>query len=156
MLLCDAAQVAEGKLNLLGGGWTETTAGAAPHSIAMLFHVPWNDANRRLRIRLSLMTSDGQSVMQQGPLGELPIQIDGEFEVGRPAGTPQGASIDVPIAINVPPLPLAAGARYLWKLFIDDASTPDYELPFSTRPPLGGPLGASGIGPAGLPGPGLT
>lgn len=155
MMLCDAAQASEGKLFILGGGWTITGPTPVPHAIAMIVHVPWTDANRRLKMTLALLSADGKAVTQQGPFGEVPVQIDGEFEVGRPVGVAQGSSIDVPLAITVPPLPLPAGGRFVWKLTLDADTSADWELPFATRPTQTFPGGVAGVGPAGMPGPSI-
>lgn len=156
MLLADSVQVAEGKLFVLGGGWNMTGPGPVAHGIALIFHVPWNDANRRLTIGLELVTADGRAVTQPGPLGETPVRVDGEFEVGRPVGVAPGSTIDVPLAINLPPLQLAPDTRFVWRLSINGQPDSENELPFSTRPVSGfGSLGATGTGPAGAPGPQL-
>lgn len=149
MLLADSCQVAEGKLYVLGGGWNMTGPAPMPQCIALIFHVPWNDANRRLRIALELLTADNRPVTQPGPLGEVPIRIDGEFEVGRPVGLPQGGTIDVPLAINVPPMQLPVDSQFVWKLSIDGHSSGANELPFSTRPAVDFLPGGSG--PADIP-----
>jgi len=142
MMLADSVQVAEGKLFMLGGGWSITGPAPSAHGIALLFHVPWADANRPLKISLELLTTDGAPVTQPGPLGEVPVRVDGELEVGRPLGVSRGGTIDVPLAINLPPLPLAPDGRFVWKLSVDGQSTPEHELPFSTR-------SATGVAPSG-------
>ena len=47
MLLADFAQVADGKLTVVGGGWSLTGPEPTPFGIAILVHVPWDQANRR-------------------------------------------------------------------------------------------------------------
>jgi hypothetical protein len=71
--------------------------------------------------------------MQQGPMGPVPIQLAGEFEVGRPVGVAQGAPITVPLAINIQPLPLAPGQRFAWELKVGGRTEQDWRLAFSTR-----------------------
>ena len=108
-MLADSAQVSEGKLHILGGGWS-VTGPPAPSAIALLVEVPWDQTNRRLEWRLELVDSDGYPVMTpDGEGGENPIVMGGEFEVGRPPGTPQGAPIGLPVALNLSPLPLEGG-----------------------------------------------
>jgi CDGSH-type Zn-finger protein len=62
MLLADAAQACEGKLNILGGGWSLTGPEPTPSAIAMLIEVPWSDTNRRHVWRLELVDSDGNEI----------------------------------------------------------------------------------------------
>ena len=44
MLLCDAAQVADGKLFVLGGGWSLTGPDPMPSAIALKIDVGWHEA----------------------------------------------------------------------------------------------------------------
>ena len=109
LMLADSAQVSEGKIHLLGGGWS-ITGPPAPSAIAILVEVPWDQTNRKLEWRLELVDSDGYPVLTpDGEGGENPIMMGGEFEVGRPPGTPHGAPIGLPLALNLAPLPLAPG-----------------------------------------------
>ncbi|MCA1845140.1 MAG: hypothetical protein LC792_18490 [Actinobacteria bacterium] len=134
MLLCDAAQVAEGKLFVLGGGWSLAGPDPVPSAIALKLEVPWDQTSRRHRWQLSLVDADGQAVTMGGEGGGQPVVIGGDFEVGRPPGLPAGASLDVPIAINLPPLPLRPGSRYEWRLSVDDQEQADWALAFTIRP----------------------
>ena len=47
MLLADFAQVSDGKLTVVGGGWSLTGPEAVPFGIAILIRVPWDQANQR-------------------------------------------------------------------------------------------------------------
>jgi hypothetical protein len=65
---------------------------------------------------LSLLTADGEHAVP-GPVGEVPLQIQGEFEAGRPS-----AGLDDRPRIydqHAQALPLEAG-RYEWRLAIND------------------------------------
>jgi hypothetical protein len=134
MLLADAAQAAEGKLNVLGGGWSITGPGPVPSAIAMLIEVPWDRANMRYPWQIELVDSDGDLVLITGPMGDQPVKVDGELEVGRPPGVTPGTPLALPLAINLGPLPLPPGGRYEWRLTIGEESHEHWRLPFSTRP----------------------
>jgi hypothetical protein len=54
--------------------------------------------------------------------------------VGRPEGVPEGSPVDVALAVNFSPLPLANDTRFTWRLTIDGDSDDDWQLAFSTRP----------------------
>lgn len=133
MLLADAAQVANGKLYLLGGGWSITGPQVPPMAVALKIDVPWNEANRRHSWKLSLVDGDGQAVQVPGPEGPQEVFAGGEFEVGRPPGLAEGSDIDLPLAVNMGPLPLPAGNRYAWRLWIDDDTHADWVRPFTVR-----------------------
>jgi len=133
MLLCDYAAVADGKLFVSGGGWTVTGPDPAPSGVALLLEVPWDLANTVVKFQLRLLHEDGQPVTQMGPVGPSAVEIAGEFEVGRPAGLRHGTPLQVPLAINVPPLPLAPGSRFSWDLSLNGEHNADWHLSFDTR-----------------------
>ena len=91
MLLADYAQVADGKLTVVGGGWSLTGPEPTPFGIAILVHVPWDQANRRHTLRLELVDADGAPVTMPGDErgGGRPVVFldDIEFEVGGPPGS---------------------------------------------------------------------
>jgi len=131
LLLADAAQAVDGKLYVLGGGWSVTGPQPAPMAIALKIDVPWDQTNTRHRWRLELVTGDGQQVTL--PDGSA-LELEQEFEIGRPPGVKPGTPLDFVVAISFPPLPLEAGNQYSWQLTIDGESGDDWHLPFSTRP----------------------
>jgi hypothetical protein len=134
MMLADHAQAAEGKLNIIGGGWNITGPQPGPFAIALLFEVPWDRTNELHRFRLELVDSDGDPVLVPTPEGEQPLVFEAEFEVGRPAGVTRGTPLPFPLALNMGPQPLAPGGRYEWRLTVDDQVDEDWRLAFSTRP----------------------
>jgi len=147
MMLADAAQAADGKLNILGGGWNITGPDPNPSAIAIYAEVSWDLANMQHRWRLELMNSDGEPVMVPTPMGEQALVIEGVLEVGRPPGVTPGTGLGVPLAINLGPIPLPPGGRYEWRLTIGDQSDENWRLPFSTRP------APQGQAPSGMPQP---
>lgn len=137
MMLADAAQAAEGKLNVLGGGWSITGPQPCPSAIALLIEVPWDRCNAEHKFRLELVDSDGNPVFVPTPTGDAPQVIEGGFEVGRPPGVKPGTPMSVPLAINMGPQPIPPGGRYEWRLTVDGEAREDWTLPFSTRPVAG-------------------
>ncbi|MER7762204.1 hypothetical protein [Streptomyces sp. NPDC097619] len=138
MMLCDHAQVAEGKLFISGGGWSVTGPMPSPSAVALKIEVPWNQANTPIKFVLELVDQDGKAVQQQGPLGLQPLRIEGQVEVGRPPGLAPGTPLDVPLAIGVGPLPLMPGKRYTWRLTLDGQTEEGWQLSFSVRGQPGG------------------
>ena len=133
LLLADAAQAVNGKLYILGGGWSITNPTTDPFAIALKIDVPWSETNRRHTLVLELIDEDGKPAMLPTPTGESPLRIESVFEVGRPPGLKQGTSLDVPLAVNFAPLPLKPNTTYVWKCTIDGASKDDWRLTFTTR-----------------------
>jgi hypothetical protein len=138
LLLCDAAQAVNGKLYVLGGGWSISGPGPVSMALAIKIEVPWDQANRRHRLRLVLLDADDRAVTAPTPTGEQPVQIATEFEAGRPAGLRPGTPLDVTMAINLGALPLPPDGRYVWRCFVNDETREDWQLGFSTRSSRGG------------------
>jgi hypothetical protein len=137
-LLCDHAQVADGKLFISGGGWTFTGPGPFTHAIAFKLNIPWSEANERHTLAAHLTDEDGHSVT----LGEPPneVRFGTQFEVGRPVGLPAGAPLSMPLAVNLGPMELEPGAGYAWVVSIDDQEF--VRIPFRIRlPPMPGQPG---------------
>jgi hypothetical protein len=134
MLLCDAAQVADGKLFVLGGGWSLTGPDPTPSAIAMKIDVGWHEAERPHHWELYLEDADGRPVMVETPDGTHPVEVRGEFNVARPGTVPEGTPIDVALAVNLGPLPLLPGNRFTWRLTIDGEAEEGWALGFTTRP----------------------
>ena len=106
MLLADFAQVSDGKLTIVGGGWSLTGPEPVPFGIAILIRVPWDQANQRHVMRLELLDADGQAVEVETDDGMQPVVFfdDVPFEVGRPAGLKPGTPLDFPVAVNSGPM----------------------------------------------------
>ena len=135
VLLADYAQVADGKLNIIGGGWNTTGPQPMPFALAVLIEVPWDRANEQHHIRIELVDADGHAVVVPQPDGQDgPLVIDGDFEIGRPPGSKRGAALNFPLAINLPAQPIPPGSRYEWRLSINDQTDEDWRVAFTTRP----------------------
>lgn len=116
IILCDAAQAdASGKLHMLGAGWSVTGSPTAAAAVAVLLKIPWDLANTKLPCSLQLEDADGQPVI----LGGAHVDMQSEFEVGRPPGLDPGSPIDASFQLSVQPMPLAPG-RYQWRLRVGD------------------------------------
>lgn len=131
-MLADAAQESNGKLYVMGGGWSIAGPGPVTMALAIKIEVPWDQANKRHHWRALLQTEDGEPVVLPSPGGEQSVEITGEFEVGRPPGHIEGTPLDLPLAINVSNLPLPPG-RYEWRFTIDDDAEPDWHVAFRVR-----------------------
>jgi len=134
MLLCDSAQVAEGKLYVLGGGWSFVGPDPAPMAIAVKIDVPWTDGDTPHQWTLELNDEDGAPVFLPAQGGNEALIVSGEFQAYRPEDLRPGTPLDVPLVVNFAPLPLPTGTRFSWKFFVDGQSEEDWQAAFSTRP----------------------
>jgi hypothetical protein len=134
MLLADSAQVADGKLYILGGGWTLTGPQPTPAGIAIKLEVVAAEFDRNHHWELFLEDADGQLVMVDTPDGPQAIEVRGDFTATQPLDAMPGTPVVIPIAINFGPLPLSPGGRFTWRLVIDGESMEGSTVSFSTRP----------------------
>lgn len=149
LMLCDHCVVAEGKLYISGGGWSITGPSPSPSGVAILVLVPWDQANETHNLQLALEHEDGAPVLVPHPSGTpQPLEIQAEFEIGRPPGVVRGTPLDMPMAINIPPQQLAPG-RYRWVLQIDNERSDGWDLAFTVK----SPEGPQQRGPASIPPP---
>ncbi len=135
MMLADAAQVYDGKLSVLGAGWTHSGPGAVSMAIAMLIDVPWEDTNVDHKWEIKLIDTDNNPVLVPTHEGKKPCALGGGFKVGRPPDHPPGAPITIPIALNMGLLPIPPGKRYIWQLWINGETSSDWHLAFNIRMP---------------------
>ena len=129
MMLCDAAQAVDGKLYVLGGGWSMTPTPTGPLALAVKLEVPWPDADLLHIWSLELRDADGHPVV----LGGDAVRIDGSMHVGRPQGVPAGTPTDAVVALSFGPLPLVPG-RYEWLFSVRGAEEHIESLAFQALP----------------------
>ena len=95
LILADGAEVVNGKLYMLGGGWDRITVGNLPWpqhmAIAVAIRVPWMDTNRQTPIEIELTDGDGASL----------AKAQGGFVVGRPAQAAPGQPLRSQVVLNI-------------------------------------------------------
>lgn len=133
LLLADWAEVLNGKLYVMGGGWTETGPAPAPSALATIIEVSWDETNREHTAKFQLVDSDDQPVMIPVPTGPQRVEVTAKFDVGRPPGSLPGSSFNVPMAMILGPLPLPPGKVYVWRCSIDDQTAESWAVTFRTR-----------------------
>lgn len=111
MMLCDSAEVVDGKLNIRGGGWSIITAPVGPTAMALRIDIPWDQADESLSFRAELMAADGAQL----------IRVDFARPPDRPEGIPHGVPVDSLMALPIPPLTISVG-RYTWRLLEADGT----------------------------------
>ena len=132
LLLCDHAEAVNGKLYVMGAGWNMLQTVGQPLSVALgiIVKVSWDEADRSHELLAELVTADGDVVEIDGQ----PVAPSGRFELGRPAGTKPGSTLNMPLAFNLAGLLLEAG-QYEWRLAIDGELLA--RAPFTVLAPAG-------------------
>ena len=94
-LMADAAEIANGKLYVLGGGWDTYSAAEVPAqlrvAIAVGVRIGWEETNQQTPVRVTIEDDDGQQL----------VAIDGAVNVGRPAGLSPGSTQLAQMAVNL-------------------------------------------------------
>jgi hypothetical protein len=135
MLLADAAQVAEGKLNILGGGWDVCGPGPTPMAVAVKLEVPPSQARRKHTWSLVLVDENGEPALLPTDGQKSTVAVHGEIKrILSPKSAPPEGPVSLRFAINMAPLPLEPGSSYAWRLSIDNKTRRDWQVSFSTRP----------------------
>ena len=115
--LCDYADDAGGKLNIIGGGWSLIVADQpVPIALAIKIGVPWDQANRPHELSVRLLDTDSNPFV--APNGQ-PVEMVGKIEVGRPPGLRPGTNLDAQIVVRIPVISFPQG-RYTWEIKVDD------------------------------------
>jgi hypothetical protein len=151
MLLCDAAEVADGKLFILGGGWSVvgmtwmpglSSPVTSPMALAIKVDVPWAERDKKHTFRLELLNADLQPHMVSSPGGQVPLVVQGTFEVSRKLGIPEVVALPAVFTVTFGPMQLAPESRYIWRLRVHGLPDPLYDAWFLT-----GPVSAPGTPP---------
>jgi hypothetical protein len=98
LTVANHAEAINGLLYLSGAGWTELyrtvpADGAIPPNhvgVGVAIQVGWGETNQRHQVALRIETADGAVV----------VQVQGEFELGRPPGLTPGSDLRSVLAFN--------------------------------------------------------
>lgn len=134
MLLADSAQLADGKLFILGGGWSITGPDPTPCAVAVKVGVDSHEFDTSHHWELFLEDADGKPVLFETPDGPQTLEVRGDFSATAPPDVPVGTPVDMCFALQFGPLPFASGSRFTWRLVIDGESLPGATASFTTRP----------------------
>lgn len=111
-MLADAAQVANGKLYVHGGGWDTMFAAQFPviHptlAVVTVFRVEYDEALQPINLEIDLIDED------DSPQG---FQVAGILEVGHAAGTKRGAPSLFPNQVTVNALRFDSAGMYRFRV----------------------------------------
>lgn len=127
VMLCDAAEVINDKMYILGGGLSVIGAATLPAyhprlALAITITVPWTDTNRQHNLKIFIEEQDGPR-LTLGPNPDDPNaqqEIIGQFTLGRPAHIHPGESQDANFALNIDRQLFTNPATYNVVVEIDD------------------------------------
>lgn len=108
-----------GKVNAVGLGWSVVSTPLPIHSVVVLFHVDWHETNEKHAFKVELLDEDGEVVRLDSEDGQARpvVEVQGEFEQGRPPGLVKGTPLVQPFAFTLPAgMPLEPGRRYEYKV----------------------------------------
>lgn len=120
LLLADGAESVNGKIYILGGGVERHLAREFPAQlradVALGVLVGWTETNQSHALAVRVVDEDGV----------VAAELNGDFQVGRPAGAKAGQDLRVLIAIKGP-FPIQKAGGYKVVLAIDGV---EQEPPF--------------------------
>jgi len=138
-MLADGARVGgDGKLYIFGGQWDRLFAPSTPTThpvvaIALVVELEYHEALADHPVQITLRDGDGSHL---GPAAGMVLRV------GHPAGLEPGASVFVPIGLEIQQIRFPQYARYEWVIEIDGAVAGRLPL---TVAPLPGTAGVPGL-----------
>jgi uncharacterized protein DUF6941 len=114
-MLADGAQVAQGKLFILGGQWDRLMVASLPAqhasmAVALVIKVEYNEAPKDCVLFIEL-TLDGE------PVG---VKATGQLSIGHAAGLKHGAPQFAPVAVTFANVQFEKPGRYDWIISVDE------------------------------------
>ncbi len=144
LTVANHAEAINGLLYLSGAGWTDLTRPVGPNGqipvnhigIGIAILVSWNETNQRHHVRLQIENADGRTL----------VNVEGDIEMGRPAGLPPGSDLRGVMAINGEVQFPAAGVYRVVAVAGDDSRAVTFRIHDAPIPPASG----GGSGPVRL------
>lgn len=115
-LLADAAQVQNGKLFILGGGFDTISVRSLPAvhrslTLAMVAEIDPDERQRDLELGITLLDEDGHGIG---------VEAKGRLRVGAPPNLPPGSSSIVPIVSPFHNITFAEAKGYVFVISLDE------------------------------------
>ena len=129
LLLGDIARVAEGKLDILGAGFTVAPV-PANIAVGLIVGVPWAALGGNYRIEIKLQSAEGDVVLNER--SEPLITAWGDLAPHRPPGVVLGLPASLAMAWNFGGLPLEPDRQYRFQASVNGQDYPDAGITFST------------------------
>lgn len=127
LILADKAELVNGKLYMMGGGWDHLNVSELPKrksfSIAVAIEVPWTRTNEKHKMEIEITDEDHKESL---------AKIDAQFQVGRPPLMPSGSSQRVKMAFTVESFEFKQPGLYVIQSSVN--GTPDRSIAFSVNP----------------------
>jgi hypothetical protein len=129
VMLAQFAQVANGLVNMMGTGWTIMPPQQPQgYFLAGTIDMPWDAAGVEHNFRFVLLDDQGKPIENEN--GE-DVKVDGQFNLAPAAGIPKGTPLTLPLAIPIGPLMHEPGARYEWRLEVNDETHEEWRLGYT-------------------------
>lgn len=134
LFLAEGAQVADGKLFVLGGGIRGNTMPQPGLTMIMAIagsiDIPWGEHNKDHVLKVDIVDEEGAPCTVIGPNGNsTPLSITAQFRTGAPPQLPRGASGAAPFAVQFP-LPVLKQGTLVFRVSVD--GRPTQNLAFTT------------------------
>ena len=111
-----------GTVHALGLGWTTSSTPTPQHVLIVFVEVEWSEIGSSFPIRAELVDGDGVRVAHTD---------ENVIKARRHPVHPEGTTVTIPFIATIPPLNLTVGARYQWRVSIDDEMNEDWMAGFT-------------------------
>jgi hypothetical protein len=149
IILADFAETdANGKVHILGAGWSATGPQPGPQAVVGIIQAPPGEARGAIPFTLRLTDRAGDLVEVQGPAGGQPLELSGQVEIREPDEWDDAAELTAAFSISVTMLPLPQGQSYTWSLEVDGKELASTSFYVRSTAPHGPGIVPSPAGPS--------
>jgi hypothetical protein len=134
VVLADFAEAdANGKVHILGAGWSVTGPDPSPQAVVVFLKVPASQTGAPVAVALRLLDPSRNVVVIPGMSGPQPLEISGQVIAKVPTEDwDTTRDLGASFVVNIAPLTLAAGSVYSWVCEVDGKEVASAE--FLVRP----------------------
>ncbi len=151
--LADHAAVENGKVYVNGGFVARVGLPSYPANVALavvaVLYIPWRAYHQTHKFLITAEDADGK---------EMPLRIEGDFQVGAAPDMKVGDPTIMPFAAVINALPILGPGRYSFVLAVDGGEIDRWAfqavqvvVPGYPAPPAMPPLSGGGRGPSDIP-----
>ena len=121
VVLADFAEAdANGKVHILGAGWSVTGPDPSPQAVVVFLKVPASQAGSPVAVALRLLDPSRNVVVIPGMSGPQPLEISGQVIAKTPTEDwDTTRDLGASFVVNIAPLSLGPGSVYSWICEVD-------------------------------------
>jgi len=135
LLLADAATIADGKLYILGAGWSITGPGSLPSAVVLIVDFIPPRVDEKHDCEVMLVDPQGKPAVLGAARG-VPDIIRFTLSIEENTQQTEPGTSSYLHVMTIPALPLIPGSKYAWRLTVNGEERPEWTRQFSVRSEL--------------------